>query len=189
MGDVMKTLLLDVDDVLTSGNFKRVMEDYLGRKIDESEIKGYFIQEALGDKRDDFFDNYFFQHDVYKDAVLEDGAYDTVKKLCTKYDVYICSDYLVYDRPKRSGEFLNFKYEFLIKALDFFPMDHFIFSSKKSLVHTDIKIDDKITHLENGNMKLLFTAYHNVNISDEELKNKNIIRVNSWKDIEDILLK
>ena len=37
-------------------------------------------------------------------------------------------------------------------------------------------------------IKLLFTAYHNVNITDEELKAKNLIRVNNWKEIEKILL-
>ena len=37
-------------------------------------------------------------------------------------------------------------------------------------------------------MKLLFTAYHNKNIADDELKEKKLTRVNSWKEIEKILL-
>ena len=41
---------------------------------------------------------------------------------------------------------------------------------------------------EDAEIKLLFTAYHNVNITDEELKAKNLIRVNNWKEIEKILL-
>lgn len=37
-------------------------------------------------------------------------------------------------------------------------------------------------------MKMLFTAYHNKDITDEELKDNEVIRVNGWKEIEKILL-
>ena len=37
-------------------------------------------------------------------------------------------------------------------------------------------------------MKLLINAYHNRDISDEELAKKNIKRVDNWKEIEEILL-
>ena len=36
--------------------------------------------------------------------------------------------------------------------------------------------------------KLLFSAYHNKNIPDEELKKDGLIRVNNWKEVEKILL-
>ena len=51
-----------------------------------------------------------------------------------------------------------------------------------------ISIDDKIENLINGDIKLLYTAYHNKNISKEELEEKGIIRVNNWLEIEKILL-
>ena len=56
-------------------------------------------------------------------------------------------------------------------------------------VVSDIKIDDKIENLVNGDIKILFTAYHNKNISDEELKNQGIIRAKDWLDIKKILLE
>ena len=37
-------------------------------------------------------------------------------------------------------------------------------------------------------MKLLFTAWHNKDLTDDELKKQNIIRVNNWKEIASILL-
>ena len=37
-------------------------------------------------------------------------------------------------------------------------------------------------------MKLLFTAWHNENISESELDKQDIIRVNNWKEIEELLL-
>ena len=35
---------------------------------------------------------------------------------------------------------------------------------------------------------MLFTAYHNKTITEEELKKEGAIRVNGWKDVEKILL-
>ena len=52
----------------------------------------------------------------------------------------------------------------------------------------DIRIDDRLNNLSGATTKLLFTAWHNKDLSKEELKKKNTIRVNSWKEIEDILL-
>ena len=53
----------------------------------------------------------------------------------------------------------------------------------------DIRIDDSMEKLNGpAQTKLLFTAYHNENINDEELKKNNIQRVNNWKEIEQILL-
>lgn len=38
-------------------------------------------------------------------------------------------------------------------------------------------------------MKLLFTAWHNKNLTKEELDRQNIIRVSNWKKIKSLLLK
>ena len=60
--------------------------------------------------------------------------------------------------------------------------------TNKNLIRTDVRIDDKIENLKNGRIKLLYTAWHNMDYSDEYLKKKNIIRVNNWQDIRRILL-
>ena len=81
------------------------------------------------------------------------------------------------------------KHKWLLKHLPSVPPDNFIFTSNKGCINAEIKIDDKISNLEgNAELKLLITAYHNKKITDEELKKKNIIRVNSWDDIAEILL-
>ena len=68
-------------------------------------------------------------------------------------------------------------------------MDNYIFINNKSLLNCDIKIDDKLDNLENANVKILFTAYHNKDLSDEYLHSLGVIRANSWFQIKDILLK
>ena len=39
------------------------------------------------------------------------------------------------------------------------------------------------------NQEILFTAFHNKKISEKKLKKQGIKRVNSWKEIEQLLLK
>lgn len=84
---------------------------------------------------------------------------------------------------------LKHKFEFLVKFFPFLDPNRFTFQTNKSIFDCHIKIDDKISNLDNAEMKLLYTAYHNKTISDAELKEKGIIRVYNWKDIENILLK
>ena len=66
---------------------------------------------------------------------------------------------------------------------------HFIFCDHKELISCDIKIDDKLVNImENADTKFLFDAYHNRNISDEELKKNGVIRVCTWRQIGALLL-
>lgn len=47
----MKTIMVDMDDVLTYGNFSKILEEYLGYRPDYDNIKNYYIQDILGKKR------------------------------------------------------------------------------------------------------------------------------------------
>ena len=51
-----------------------------------------------------------------------------------------------------------------------------------------VKIDDRIDNLKGAKTKILYTAYHNKDISDKELMKKKIIRANNWNDIKNILV-
>lgn len=69
------------------------------------------------------------------------------------------------------------------------------FTSAKHLFKADIQIDDRLSNFDNDiKTKILFPSYHNRNITDEELKEKMILRAgnnwkNGWLEIENILLK
>lgn len=184
----MKTIMVDMDDVLTYGNFSKILEDYLGYKPDYDSIKTYYIQDILGDKKEDFFSK-FKDMDMYENATLLPDCYEVLKELSNYYKIYICTDYIWREIIEFAGNNLRNKYHFLYEKLDFIEPKNFIFVGDKTIVNCDIKIDDKISNLENAETKLLYTAYHNGNISDDELKNQGIIRVNNWKEIESILMK
>lgn len=182
----MKTIMVDMDDVLTYGNFSSILEGYLGYKPDYDNIRTYYIQDILGDKKDDFFSK-FKDMDMYENAVLLPDCYDVLKKLCKNYKIYICTDYIWREIIEYAGNNLKNKYNFLYNKLDFIDPRNFIFTVDKTIINCDIKIDDKVGNLAGAETKLLFNAWHNKDISKKELKNKGIIRVNNWKDIEKVL--
>ncbi len=182
----MKTIMVDMDDVLTYGNFSKILEDYLGYKPDYDNIKTYYIQDILGNKKDDFFSK-FKDMDMYENAVLLPDCYDVLKELSKHYKIYICTDYIWREIIEYAGNNLKNKYNFLYEKLDFISPNNFIFTADKTIVNCDIKIDDKINNIEGAETKLLFTAWHNKDLSDKELKEQGIIRVNNWKEIIEVL--
>ncbi len=183
----MKTIMVDMDDVITYGKFTQILEDYLGYKPNYKSLKGYYVQDLLKEKKDDFFQK-FKDMNMYDGARLLPNCYDVLKKLSEVYEIYICTDYIWREIIEYAGNNLKNKYDFLYHKLDFLDPRNFIFSYHKSLIQCDIKIDDKIEHLSGAKQKLLFTAYHNKNMSEEKLKEENVIRVNNWKEIERLLL-
>lgn len=184
----MKTIMVDMDNVLTNGNFSKILDDYLGYRYDYNNTKTFYVQDILGDKKEDFFSK-FKDMDMYKDATLLPDSYEVLKELSKHYKIYICTDYIWREIVEYAGNNLKNKYNFLYKKLDFMEPKNFIFVGDKSIVNCDIKIDDKITNIEGASTKLLFSAWHNKDITEEELKEQNIIRVNNWKEIREILLK
>lgn len=183
----MKTIMVDMDDVLTYGNFSKILEDYLGYKPDYENFKSFYLQDILGDKKEDFFSK-FKDMNMYEEAELLPDCYDILKELSKHYKIYICTDYIWREIVEYAGRNLKNKYEFLYKKLDFIDPKNYIFAYDKSVINCDIKIDDKPEHILNADVKLLFTAWHNKDLTEKELKEKGIIRVNNWKEIKEILL-
>lgn len=183
----MQTIMVDMDNVITQGSFSTILEDYLGYKPDYSAVKGYYVQDILGDKKEDFF-KYFVTRNLYENATLLPDCYNVLKKLNNYYKIYICTDYIWREVISYAGDNLKNKYEFLYKELDFIDPQNFIFVCDKSIINCDIKIDDRPHNLKGAKKKILFTAYHNKEMTEEELRKDNLIRANNWLDIENILL-
>ena len=118
-----------------------------------------------------------------------EGTYETLEKLSKKYEIYIATAYIFRDNEEYSSKNLKNKFEYLYENLPFISPNNFIFTTNKEIIDCEIKIDDKLSNLEGkAETKLLFTAYHNKKITQEELEKNGIIRVNNWKEIEKILL-
>ncbi len=185
----MKRLIIDMDDVITCNNFEKAIKKYLGYEYDYSNFTGYRMQDALGDKKSDFF-IWLKDMNYYEEATLVDNCYKVIKELNEIYEVYIVTDYVWPEQEIHPylGKFINDKYNFLYQNLDFLKPNQFVFTANKKMIKADIKIDDKITNLVGAKIKLMYTAYHNKSLTEEELSKKKIIRVNNWLDIEKVLL-
>lgn len=180
-----KRIMIDMDDVITDGTFRKQIEDYIGEEIDIQKT-GYYLQNALGDRKEEFFRK--GPLDMYEDAPLKEGAYEVIKKLNSVYDVYIVTSYTIPDAHYQEGNHLKFKMEYLQKHLPFLHTEQIIYLNDKSLIDFDIRIDDSIRHLSGSETLLLFDAYNNQEFTEEELTSKNIKRVMNWQEIAEILL-
>ena len=184
-----KKIMIDLDDVIVNQEgWLNAINTYLNTNYVIDDVEGYYIQDLVPkDKMDDYV-KFFKNQNVYSSCGINDDCYEVLKELNDKYEVYICSAYVYRDDTSYSGDFLKYKYDFLTENFPFLDPKRIIFADDKSVINCDIKIDDKISNLDNTETKILYTCYHNKDVSDIELKNKNIIRVNGWNDIRKILL-
>ena len=105
------------------------------------------------------------------------------------YDIYIGTAYIYREIPYDCGHILKQKYDYLIDKLPFIHPNKYIFTTDKSILNFPIKIDDRIDNLSGADLKLLFSAFHNEDLSDDYLKECNVERMNGWKDVKKRLLK
>lgn len=185
-----KKIMIDMDDVLVNQDgWLYLVNTFLNSNYKIDDVKGYYIQDLVPKNKKDEFTKYFISKNVYDYCKLYDDSIKVIEKLSKKYDIYITTAYVFRDDILYSANSLKYKFEFLVKNFPFLDPNKFIFMSDKKLLNVDIKIDDKLSNLDNADVKLLFTAYHNKDINSKELSNSGIVRVNSWKDIEKLLLK
>lgn len=185
----MKRIIIDLDDVIVNQDgWLYVVNEFLNTNYTIDDVKGYYIQDLVPEEKKKEFTKFFVKYDTYKYSGIFENAVNVIKKLNEKYEIYICSAYVFRDDYLYSADALKYKFEFLYKNFPFIDPNRFIFHTNKSIINCDIRIDDKVDNLKNAETKLLYTAYHNKNISDKELEEKGITRVNNWIDIEKILL-
>ncbi len=187
----MKPILMcDLDDVITKGCFLKLLNRLFQTNYAEEDICTYHVEDILEAPEDRVkFMNYVMDVNFYSHTELMEDAKEVLERLNQKYELYICTMALLSCGVKRIGELLMYKNEFLLKELPFIKEEQHIYIANKSLVKANIRIDDKLENLEgDGEIKLLYSAYHNREYTDVFLKEKGVRRVSSWKEIEKILL-
>lgn len=184
----MKRLMIDVDDVIVDYHgYLGLVNEFLKSNYTINDVKSYYIQDLVPENLREKFTEFFITKNIYDYSKIHSDCVETIKELNEKYDIY--SAYVFRDNISYSADSLKHKFEFLLKNLPFLDPNKFTFQTNKSILNCEIKIDDKMENLKNAEIKLLYTAYHNENISDDELRKENIIRVNNWKEIRKILLE
>ncbi len=184
----MKTLMIDMDNVITNNQFTFFLEEFLNKKLDFDLIPVHYRQEVIEGREDEFRKIYAYRN-LYENAPLLEGCYDTLNKLNEKYDIYIVTSYIWGKDIIDPAENLKNKFNYLKEYLPFLQPNHFVFTQNKKMMHFDISIDDRLSGLENADLKILFRSWSNKSISDSDLKKNNIIRVNNWSEIGKLLLE
>ena len=188
----MKKIIIDFDEVICDNEFLQAYNEFFNTNKKASDFPGFYIDKTIEDlETRKAFGEYLLKRNFYRGAVIKEGAADAIEKLSQKYDVYICSAYYMDYVRDGCGTVLQQKYEFIAKQMPKFNMQKAIFTSSKNVVVGDIMIDDNMNNLltNKSYQKLMFTAEHNLKYSDDDLRAKNIVRVNNWQEVLDILLQ
>lgn len=189
----MKTVLIDVDEVICDNVYLKVLNKMLGTNKRPEDLTSYHVEDnfdLIAEKKIDFYKE-LRKCNAYEKGVVTQDCIDTIEKLSKVYDIYFCSAVTFKYHPEESGNYFKYKYDFLRKTFPFIDPKHCIFTTAKTLIDADVMIDDKPSNLMNDGFKtkLLFTAPHNKSMTKEELDKLGFIRVNNWKEIEEILLQ
>ena len=185
-----KVLIIDIDDVLVENFMLIMLNKFLKTNYKIEDFRDYYIQDKIKDpqKLKEFF-NFLFSQDMYKSVPTKEGVQDVLPKLNEKYNLFLCTDFLIPNYEWQGDKEFVSKFNMLKENFSYLNPKQFIFMSKKQLLNADIMIDDNPKNFgENVKTKIMFSAYHNENIPKKDLDNKNIIRVSSWEEIAKILL-
>jgi 5'(3')-deoxyribonucleotidase len=171
----MKRLLIDMDGVLSDiyAQFIKYEQKDIGLTQSVKELTGKFEREAFINH-----DKYVNSENFFYTAIPIQDSVEIVSKLNDAYQVYIVSSAMQF--PISLQEKINW----LTKYFPFLSWKQIVFCGTKEIVYGDIMIDDHFSNLDNfQGQTILFTQPHNIG------KPINMhTRVNTWKEIEKILL-
>lgn len=192
-----KKILLDIDEVFCFSGYLELVNEFLNTNYTIDDFTEYYIDEvAIPEDRKQEFYQFISTKNQYENPVLLPGTLETIKILSKYYDIYPCSDCCNPFDLKNSGRIFKSKFELLYRLIpiDVIPPKNYIFTGAKDICRADIQIDDLVSNLNYTiPIKILFPSYHNKNISNEELKEKKIIRAGydyhtGWQEVAKILL-
>lgn len=188
----MKTILIDVDDVVCTNHFVPVVNNYLNSNYKEDDFKtAHLEQELFSTKQErDKFNDFYLTVNSYENCQLKNGCYEVLERLITKYRVLFITNACHSERKLEFGRQFTDKWKFLLTELPFFAPENIIFASQKDVFIGDMIVDDRVEKLQgNYKYKVLYTCFHNKDIPQEKLDQLNIIRVNDWFELEKLINK
>ena len=174
----MKTLSIDMDEVITDTAKK--LKDYycrdFGISIREEDLPGKDLKQVVIPEHFSKFHEYLNSEGFFADLEIMPDAKEVLEKLNEKYELFIVSAALEFPNS------LKDKFSWISENLPFISWKQICLCGTKSIIQTDIMIDDRtrnFSHFEGR--KILYTCHHNIFEKDYE-------RVSNWKEIEAKLL-
>lgn len=172
----MKRIAVDMDGVLADvySQFVKLHAEENGVKIPPEELVGKTEGEAFPDVL-----KFVNSPGFFRNAPLMKDCRQVLEQIHNKYHLYIVSAALEFPNS------LMEKQSWLNEHFPFISWKQIVFCGSKEIINADIMIDDHFKNLDffTGET-ILYTQPHN------QLTNSgNHHRVNSWKEIEEYLLR
>ncbi|MFH0841137.1 MAG: 5'(3')-deoxyribonucleotidase [Bacteroidota bacterium] len=170
-----KRILVDMDGVLADvyARLFEMHEKETGIKLTAEMIAGKLEEEAFPSQR-----KWVSEPGFFRTLPVMDGSREAMEKLNKEYDIVVVS---------LATEFPNSLTDKIMWLNDYFPFiswKQIVFCGDKSLIKADILIDDHPKNLDGFPGKTyIFTQPLNIPV-----KNSRHRRVNSWNEIEKLLL-
>ena len=174
----MKSLAIDMDEVIADAakKLKAWYREDQGIIIEEADIRGKDLKEAVIQEHHNLFHQYANTPGFFRDLDLMTDAGPVLEKLNAHYKLFIVSAAMEFPNS------LKDKYDWIMEKLPFISWRQICLCGSKSLVQTDIMIDDRTRNFKDfKGRKMLYDAYHNINETEYE-------RVKNWKEIASKLL-
>lgn len=185
----MKKIMIDMDNVICEGGYLNVVNKFLKTNYKIEDVKDYYVQNLIPMTRMQEWEEFWANENFYDYANLTKDVYQVIEKLNKKYELYIASSHIFGNNAELIGNLIKNKVIYLNNNLPFIKPEQYIFIHNKELLNCEIIIDDSLSNLlGKAELKILFPAHHNKDLKKEDLKDKGIIKVSGWKEIESILL-
>jgi 5'-nucleotidase len=171
----MKSVLVDMDGVLADvySRFFDLQEEETGIRTDMKDIEGKLEAQAFPNQI-----KWVTTPGFFRSVPVIKGSQEGLKKLNDNFKVIVAS--MATEFPQS----LTDKQLWLHDHFPFISWEQIVFCGDKNVIKAEIMIDD---HLKNLNKfkgeTIMFTQPHNILVNNTRHK-----RVNSWKEIENILL-
>jgi 5'-nucleotidase len=171
----MKRIIVDMDGVLADvySRFFELYKEETGLHKSVRDVAGLLEEEAFPNQR-----KWVATPGFFRSVPVVPGSQDGLKKLNENFLVIVTS--LATEFPCS----LTDKQLWLQDHFPFISWQQIVFCGDKNIIRAEIMIDDHLKNLDvfDGET-FMFTQPHNMLFKEGKHK-----RVNSWKDIEDILI-
>ncbi len=166
----MARIAIDMDNVMADiySHYLHYYEASHGIKLDTECLHGIPEGEILPDG---LIRKFLLTPGFFRTAPVMPGSQEVIKALMEKYEVFIVSAAMEFPQSLRE------KLEWLHEHFPFISWHNIVLCGSKTIVNADIMIDDYDKNLRHfKGRQLLFTAPHNVHLTDYE-------RVHNWEEV------
>jgi len=173
----MARIAIDMDGVMADTTQQTIdwYAQRYGVTIDKDSLMGVPETDGFPHGKE-IIRSFLYEPGFFRTKPVIKDSQEVIRALQDKYEVFIVSAAVEF--PISIPE----KIEWLAEFYPFISWQNMVFCGSKTIVEADYMIDDHVKNLQPfKGQGLMFTAPHNINITDFK-------RVNSWEEVSKLLL-